>query len=239
MSILMWDKPKKVLSKKQWEESYGFEDGPTGGYISNMSQDDKSRWKAKVTGQKLGYPQVEIRKEAGSQLLIIVNLGDGYNYKYYRAEQKSPPDKLWDFSHTGTFGICVHMSLNGPAQLTLKEMGELNLAVEEAKAHLNTLVKVPGERKFYGVWVEDGTDYADLSERINALGAKVAFERPLFGITMLTAPISIAKDIMALKGVQGMYSSDFIKSLADSIPYNAKDEKERMARGMLTGTVDV
>lgn len=87
MSILRWDKPKKVMTTQQWSEHYGFEDGPTGGYSPNMSEADQLSWKAKITGKKLGFPQVEIRKTTnhGSQIVIIVNLGGGYNYKYYRA----------------------------------------------------------------------------------------------------------------------------------------------------------
>lgn len=87
MSILRWDKPKKVMTVQQWSEHYGFDGGPIGGYSPNMSEADQLSWKAKITGKKLGFPQVEIRKttERGSQVVIIVNLGDGYNYKYYRA----------------------------------------------------------------------------------------------------------------------------------------------------------
>lgn len=90
MTILRWDVPKKVKTVQQWRESYGFDGGPDGGYQPNMSEADKLSWKAKITGKKLGYPQVEIRKttERGSQVVIIVNLGGGYNYKYYRAEQE-------------------------------------------------------------------------------------------------------------------------------------------------------
>lgn len=90
MSILRWDKPKKVMTTQQWAEHAGFEDGPTGGYSPNMSEADQLSWKAKITGTKLGFPQVEIRKttERGSQVVIIVNLGAGYNYKYYRTENE-------------------------------------------------------------------------------------------------------------------------------------------------------
>lgn len=83
--ILRWDVPKKV----------------DGGYMPNMSEADQLSWKAKITGKKLGYPQVEIRKttERGSQVVIIVNLGLGYNYKYYRAEQKE--DELQYYLNQG------------------------------------------------------------------------------------------------------------------------------------------
>ncbi len=90
MTILMWDVPKKVRTAEQWAEHAGFDGGPTGGYVPNMSEADQLSWKAKITGKKLGYPQIEIRKTTskGSQVVIIVNLGAGYNYKYYRAEQE-------------------------------------------------------------------------------------------------------------------------------------------------------
>jgi hypothetical protein len=154
--ILMWDKPKKAVSKELWADSYGFEDGPTGGYVPNMSEDDANRWKAKITGTKLGYPQVEIRKTAGAQMTIIVSLGNGYNYKHYRAV--NPRYEGWDiarwrkeFSNIEkdytdedimqsifpTRGVNVHISLNGPAQLTFEEMEELQKAIAEARAVLD------------------------------------------------------------------------------------------------------
>lgn len=135
MGILMWDKPKKVKSKEEWANDGGFEDGPTGGYIPNMSDADQARWKAKLVGTKTGFPQVEIRKTTkGAQMLIIVNLGAGYNYKYYKAV----PDKSWGSS---TKGINLHVALNGPAQMTFQDMDEMYQAVQEAKAALEDLQK--------------------------------------------------------------------------------------------------
>lgn len=165
MGVLMWDKPKKVKSKQEWAEGYGFEDGPTGGYMPNMSDEDNARWKAKITGTKLGFPQVEIRKAAGSQMTIIVNLGEGYNYKHYKAidEQyhgKTPkdfPNRWWrpgdpesnrylgltqkeiDTAARPTKGINVHIALNGPAQMTFEEMDEMHQAIQEAKEALEAL----------------------------------------------------------------------------------------------------
>lgn len=137
MGVLMWDKPKKVKSTEEWREGYGFEGGPSGGYIPNMSEDDERRWKAKITGVKLGFPQVEIRKTARqAQMTIIVSLGAGYNYKHYRAVRE-PNDPLSGWGTTE--GINVHISLNGPAQMTFQEVTEMNLAIEEAKAKLEEL----------------------------------------------------------------------------------------------------
>lgn len=154
----MWDKPKKAQSTEEWKNGYSFEDGPAGGYQNNMSDEDANRWRAKITGTKLGFPQVEIRKTAGAQITIIVNLGQGYNYKGYRAVEPRYEGwtiETWREQHPSyhsqysdeqienylypTRGINVHMSMNGPAQLTFTEMTEMHLAIEEAKVALMEL----------------------------------------------------------------------------------------------------
>ena len=129
MSVLMWDKPKKVRTPKENEENYGFEDGPAGGYQPNMNKADILRWKAKLVGHTKGVPQVEIRRQCGPGLmLIIINLGSGYNYKQYEIE----PDQ-WGRT---TCGINVHISMNGPVQMTFADMADMQTAIEEAKAFL-------------------------------------------------------------------------------------------------------
>lgn len=169
-NILRWDRPKKVQTTQQWAESYGFDGGPRGGYQPNMSEADKLSWKAKITGKKLGYPQVEIRKttQRGSQVVIIVNLGNGYNYKQYEAENSNPhyrnmtleqyKEKYQDLyddpdSYFGgkdleqdyiqqvfpTRGINVHIATNGPIQMTFEEMQEMQIAISEAEQALSSL----------------------------------------------------------------------------------------------------
>lgn len=134
MPVLRWDKPKKVRTPEQNAAHYGFEDGPTGGYQPNMSDADAATWKAKETGMKSGFPQVEIRKSFKSaQCLIIVNLGKGYKYKSY--EPVKGPNS-WG---TPTRGINVHISLNGPLQMTFKDVEEMQEAIQEAKDYLAAL----------------------------------------------------------------------------------------------------
>lgn len=176
-NILRWDKPKKKLKTDEWRESYGFEDGPTGGYVPNMSDADAQSWKAKLVGHTKGRPQVEIRRQCGpSLMLIIVNLGTGYNYKgyvsdtdldvytsgaeydaariaeseeqvrlhgrhhsmadYYRRNPTSNDDLKEMQDRASTRGINVHISMNGPAQLTFAEMEEMHQAVAEARLFL-------------------------------------------------------------------------------------------------------
>lgn len=133
MGILSWDKPKKAKTTAEWANDGGFDGGPVGGYLPNMSKEDEKKWKAKLVGKTTDHPQVEIRKTVNCQLLLIVSLGKGYNYKYYKANP-TPRDGY------STKGINVHLSTNGALQLTFKEMQEMNEAVEEAKAFLINLI---------------------------------------------------------------------------------------------------
>jgi hypothetical protein len=136
MGILMWDKPKKAMSTENWKE-ISFEDGPSGGYVPNIAEEDLDKWRAKLVGKTSASPQVEIRSSiGGAQLLIIVNLGGGYKYKsYVRKGEKL--EGRWGGYETG--GINVHMALNGGAQFTFDEFAQIQQAVTEAKEFLENL----------------------------------------------------------------------------------------------------
>lgn len=69
--ILCWDKPKKVMTAKQREDTYSSDCGVPGTFVPNMSDDDRGRWKAKLVGHKAGHPQVEIRKDS---FVVVVAL---------------------------------------------------------------------------------------------------------------------------------------------------------------------
>jgi len=127
MGILSWDKPKKAMSTEQWK-SISADGAPPGVYVPNMSREDDLKWKAKLTGQRRGSPQVEIRRGG---MLIIVNLGGGYVYKYYKIE----PDR-WGGS---TKGVNIHVSMNGPQQMTFEVWDEMVQAVKEAREFLEAL----------------------------------------------------------------------------------------------------
>ena len=124
MSILSWDKPKKLRTNEQHATMYASDGGPPGTYVPNMSDEDMEKWKAKLTGTRRGVPQVEIRKSFSNQMLIIVSLG-GYSYKYYTPENTKDKN--------------IHISLNGPLQMTFEDMQEMNAAIEEAKQFLQNL----------------------------------------------------------------------------------------------------
>ncbi len=136
MKILHWDKITPVKTSKDHIDSYGFDGGPKGGYVPNMSGADADRWKAKLTKHTTPYPQIEIRKSInGVQLLAIVSLGNGYTYKYW----KPAPVNYQDGQPTK--GINVHLSLNGPSRMTFFDMECLSAAVQEAKEVLENLPK--------------------------------------------------------------------------------------------------
>lgn len=179
--ILMWDRPKQRVGKKAWKDEYGFDGGPDGGYQPNMSQDDANRWKAKLVGTRTGFPQVEIRKQAGpSLMLIIVNLGAGYSYKSntpsYDLEEAGKPwtsKDLLPMSLVDRIGLQevsagtqVHISMNGPAMMDFEDLAHMHRAVEEAKAVLASLESAPGERSLQHIDFDEGIDVKAASEAL-------------------------------------------------------------------------
>lgn len=135
--ILNFDEPKKVHIEA------GFEDGPTGGYVPQMSQEDAHRWKAKKYNIGKENARIELRKSFGggisgrgpsSQLHMIVAL-DGWDYgkKHEYCREKGPND---DYFHFDTRGLNVRMSMNGPLLMTFETFAEINQIVNEARDYL-------------------------------------------------------------------------------------------------------
>jgi hypothetical protein len=230
--ILMWDKPKRKLSKEAWKDDYGFESGPTGGYQPNMSADDTARWKAKMVGTKTGFPQVEIRKAAGSLMTIVVNLGSGYNYKQYA----SLPTKINDptsygrdqterdshvfLGHTTT-GINVHISMNGPVQMTFDDLADMQAAINEARDALEELEEVKGLRSTYAVTGKSGTDPEALTEALKAIpGVRHHFTLTHSRIIVLSCPESVVANLM----------NDGVKSVQEEEELREEHEKEHRRR---------
>lgn len=130
MALIDWNKPKKVRD----DDTFGFDGGPIGGYVPNMSDEDTKKWKGKIVAKTTATPQVEIRKTFSvkgswnlAQVLIIVSLGKGYLYKSITREKSK--------------GVNVHISTNGTIQMTFAEMEEMNEVIKEAKIVLEELVK--------------------------------------------------------------------------------------------------
>ncbi len=105
-SVLYWGKPAKLIDQKIHNETYIFDGGPLGGYVPNMSLDDRRKWKAKLVGVRSSTPTVEIRKEMGSNVLIKVTK-EG-----------------------------IKISSNGPFYMDEKTYDEFNQAIKEARIKL-------------------------------------------------------------------------------------------------------
>ena len=137
MTLLDFNPPAKV------DIEAGFDDGPTGGYVPQMSQADAHRWKAKKYNIGKDGARIELRKSfAGgvsgrgpsSQVHIIVAL-DGWDYsKKHESRQAEPkPGKYWNLD---TRGLNVRMSMNGPLLMTFDVFNEINQIVQEARDYL-------------------------------------------------------------------------------------------------------
>jgi hypothetical protein len=117
MAILSFEKPKKVMTDKQYA-SITADGAPPGVYTPNMSEEDKERWKAKLIKGK--DVRVEIRKTFQglgyyAQVCIIV----------YKDTAEEFPD--------------VVVSTNGKIGASFQEMEEMNAVINEAKEILKTI----------------------------------------------------------------------------------------------------
>jgi hypothetical protein len=141
MGVLIWEKPKKVESSEEWARNNNADGAPPGMYVSNMSEDDRLKWKAKIVGKTLGYPQVEIRKDS---TVIVLSL-HGYKYKHYNTRQTDENIKKWapsrpnDVGRWPTGSPVVHVASAGPLQLTMEEFTDMQCAFDEAFAVLHEL----------------------------------------------------------------------------------------------------
>lgn len=140
MTMLNWNKPEKIRTKQEWEDHSGFCSGPTGGYVPNMSEQDRLSWKAKWVGKTTAHPQVEIRRGfGGSQLLLIVSMGEGYTYKGYKPKDPTKVQSSAGQYSYATHGVNVHLAANGGIQMTFDELNELHAVVQEARTALEAL----------------------------------------------------------------------------------------------------
>jgi hypothetical protein len=122
MSLLMWDKPEKIMTTEEWR-AISADSAPPGVYVSNMSHDDRLRWKAKKIGG--GDPRVEIRKT-----VIPPPAGPIVNGR--RNRRGSYAQMLVIVRPDG-----VTMSMNATAEFPHAEFTELIVAVTEARAALS------------------------------------------------------------------------------------------------------
>lgn len=120
--LIDFTKPKKV------KVDYGFEDGPDGGYMPQMSDDDAKRWKAKIINKGKENARIELRKSFDTAQVFIVVALDGWDLSS-KFDYRDPPRDYF----VSTRGLNVRMSMNGPLKLTFEQFAEFQQAVEEAR----------------------------------------------------------------------------------------------------------
>lgn len=133
--LLDFAKPTKV------DVGGGFDGGPEGGYVPQMSKADAERWKAKQFNLGKENARIELRKNFGNTQVFIIVALDGWDLaaKYeHRRPYKRGDDVCF---HTDTRGLNVRMSMNGPLLMTFDQFAEFSAIVEEAKQYLTENLK--------------------------------------------------------------------------------------------------
>ena len=124
--VLDWNKPEKIMSVEDWK-SISADGCPAGVYTPNMSEEDKSKWKAKLIKGK--NPRVEIRKTF--QKSNGKPYPDNINYYAQNLIVVSLNPEVKDCN--------IIFSLNGKAGISFIEMQELQKAIDEAVAVLKKI----------------------------------------------------------------------------------------------------
>jgi hypothetical protein len=141
ITVLDFEKPKKVRSTKDHNNRYMSDSGIAGTYVPNMSDADMAKFKAKhIKGDD---ERIEIRKSIdGVQLLIIV-----YKHEYQPPKPEFPDydggsrDSYWeqanaiysaDRKNYDKRHGQVQMSMNGKLNMSLALWFDINEAVKEA-----------------------------------------------------------------------------------------------------------
>lgn len=119
-TILSFEKPKKVKSTKEHNDTYSSDSGIAGTYVPNMSKDDMNKWKGKHI--KGNDERIEIRKSFdGVQLLIVV--------------YKNPNPVEWDSDNGDAYQKChkdIKISMNGKLDLTMDDYFNMHEGIKEA-----------------------------------------------------------------------------------------------------------
>lgn len=125
MSLLNFEKPKKIRSTEEHNDMFSSDSGIPGTYVPNMSDDDMYKWKAKhIKGED---ERVEIRKTIhGVQVLIIV-------YKEIK-QVKYEYNNITEW-HKRHENVCI--SMNGKLQMSWEVYDEFVRAIAEAKECFN------------------------------------------------------------------------------------------------------
>jgi len=150
VGLIDFNKPKKV------EIDYGFDGGPTGGYMPQMSDEDAAKWRGKRVNKDKDGDRIEVRKQLDNGTMVVIIVAkDGWTYKneapdpttvtypnkWYRPNE---PEEGYNtpmhtrVTNTPTRGLNVRMSMNGPLMMTWAQYQEMDAVMNEAWEILKT-----------------------------------------------------------------------------------------------------
>jgi len=129
MSVLMWEKPKQIISKEEWKGNQA-DSAPPGTFMPNMSREDSMRWKAKIVGATLGFPQVELRRNG----MVVILSKKGYKYNGY--DFRGTPERIKKADRKQRV---VHIASSGAQCFSLEEYEEFQQALKEGWEALEAL----------------------------------------------------------------------------------------------------
>jgi hypothetical protein len=120
----------------------GFDGGPEGGYVPQMSTTDAQRWKAKQFNLGKENARIELRKtfsgvnngQGSTQVTMFVAL-DGWDFAS-KSEHRTAANADSGWFHNDTRGLNVRMSMNGPLLMTFDQFREIEQIVFEAELYL-------------------------------------------------------------------------------------------------------
>ena len=113
MTIINWDKPKKLRSTEKHNNMCSSDCGVPGTYVPNMSYEDRESWKGKHINKTKNNERIELRKtfsRCGSYAQVLIVL-----------------------EKEGT----VSISSNGKIAMTFDDWDEVNAVVKEALDLIN------------------------------------------------------------------------------------------------------
>jgi len=131
--ILSFETPEKIRTTEEHNKLYTSDSGINGTYVSNMSDEDSKKFKAKHI--KGDHERIEIRVQIGGVNCNIFVYKDIYTpaYQKYSTYEKY----LIRLNELKNSHKHIKFSMNGKMDITFDDWNKINQAIEEAQKILN------------------------------------------------------------------------------------------------------
>lgn len=140
MSILKFDKPKKIQSTEKHNQIHSSDSGVAGTYVPNMSRKNMEVWKAKKIGGT--DSRIEIRKSISG---IDPILAEKQKKRGYVSWRDGKPNSFAQLLVIVRPDGSINMSANGKLSFNAETWAELQMAIFEATEILNNCIDENGK----------------------------------------------------------------------------------------------